>query len=148
MKLILPQKSCQRVKGWRRGPFWAPGWQSRVKMGCTIPEWFRPPKPRSSKYCRRLSCCHIVPGPARNTSHYSVRLDLTQKLREHPDSDIIGPGFAGLIGIKLQTRTRCYVTYCNREIQLSLGYWMVVPKLKKETGSGSGIGHIVKEENV
>ena len=64
----------------------------------------------------------VVPGPARNTSHYSVRLDLTQKLREHPDSDIIGPGFAGLIGIKLQTRTRCYVTYCNREIQLSLGY--------------------------
>ena len=54
------------------------------------------------------------------TSRYSVRLDLTRKQREHPESDIIGPGFAGLTGIKLRPGQVVYVTYCNREMQGSV----------------------------
>ena len=54
------------------------------------------------------------------TSRYSVRIDLTRKQREHPESDIIGPGFAGLTGIKLRPGQVVYVTYCNREMQGSV----------------------------
>ena len=53
-------------------------------------------------------------------SRYSVRLDLTRKQREHPETDIIGPGFAGLTGIKLRPGQVVYVTYCNREMQGSV----------------------------
>ena len=53
-------------------------------------------------------------------SRYTVRLDGNRKLREHPESDIIGPGFAGLTGIKLRPGQVVYVTYCNREMQGSV----------------------------
>ena len=54
------------------------------------------------------------------TSRYSVRFDLTRKVREYPESDIIGPGFAGLTGLKLRPGQIVYVTYCNREMQGSV----------------------------
>ena len=53
-------------------------------------------------------------------SRYSVRFDLTRKVREYSESDIIGPGFAGLTGIKLRPGQIVYVTYCNREMQGSV----------------------------
>ena len=53
-------------------------------------------------------------------SRYSVRFDLTRKVREYPESDIIGPGFAGLTGTKLRPGQIVYVTYCNREMQGSV----------------------------
>jgi len=59
-------------------------------------------------------------GAITNNSRYSIRLDLTRKQREHPESDIIGPGFAGLTGIKLRPGQVVYVTYCNREMQGSV----------------------------
>ena len=53
-------------------------------------------------------------------SRYSVRFDLTRKVREYSESDIIGPGFAGVTGIKLRPGQIVYVTYCNREMQGSV----------------------------
>ena len=53
-------------------------------------------------------------------SRYSVRFDLTRKVREYPETDIIGPGFAGLTGLKLRPGQIVYVTYCNREMQGSV----------------------------
>lgn len=53
-------------------------------------------------------------------NRYSVRFDLTRKVREYPESEIIGPGFAGLTGIKLRPGQIVYVTYCNREMQGSV----------------------------
>ena len=54
------------------------------------------------------------------TSRYSVRFDLTRKVREYPETDIIGPGFAGITGLKLRPGQIVYVTYCNREMQGSV----------------------------
>lgn len=53
-------------------------------------------------------------------NRYSVRFDLTRKVREYPESDILGPGFAGLTGVKLRPGQVVYVTYCNREMQGSV----------------------------
>ena len=53
-------------------------------------------------------------------SRYSVRFDLTRKVREYSESDIIGPGFSGVTGIKLRPGQIVYVTYCNREMQGSV----------------------------
>ena len=55
-----------------------------------------------------------------STSRYSVRFDLTRKVREYPETDIIGPGFAGITGLKLRPGQIVYVTYCNREMQGSV----------------------------
>lgn len=54
------------------------------------------------------------------SSRYAIRFDLTRKVREYPGSDILGPGFAGLSGIKLRPGQVVYVTYCNREMQGSV----------------------------
>ena len=53
-------------------------------------------------------------------NRYSVRFDLTRKVKEYPESEIIGPGFSGLSGIKLRPGQIVYVTYCNREMQGSV----------------------------
>lgn len=67
-------------------------------------------------------------GPAENSNSmhekvagkYSVRFDLSRKVKEYAEAEIIGPGFSGMTGIKLRPGQIVYVTYCNREMQGSV----------------------------
>ncbi len=60
------------------------------------------------------------PAPGSGSNKYSVRFDLSRKVREFPETEIIGPGFARVTGIKLRPGQIVYVTYCNREMQGSV----------------------------
>ena len=52
---------------------------------------------------------------------YSVKFDLSRKVKEFAEADLVGPGFSNLTAIsKLRPGQIVYVTYSNREMQGSV----------------------------
>lgn len=61
------------------------------------------------------NCINLTPN-----TRYTVRFDGGKSTREYRDAELIGPGFRGMQGIKLQPTQRVFLTYNGREVRADL----------------------------
>lgn len=58
------------------------------------------------------NCINLTPN-----TRYTVRFDGGKITREYRDAELIGPGFRGLTGVRLNPGQRVYLTYNGREVR-------------------------------
>ncbi|CAG9782951.1 unnamed protein product [Diatraea saccharalis] len=58
------------------------------------------------------NCINLTPN-----TRYTVRFDGGKITREYRDAELIGPGFRGMTGVRLQPGQRVYLTYNGREVR-------------------------------
>lgn len=58
------------------------------------------------------NCINLTPN-----TRYTVRFDGGKMSREYRDAELIGPGFRGLSGVRLQPGQRVFLTYNGREVR-------------------------------
>ncbi|KOB79004.1 Uncharacterized protein OBRU01_00333 [Operophtera brumata] len=58
------------------------------------------------------NCINLTPN-----TRYTVRFDGGKSAREYRDAELIGPGFRGMAGVKLQPAQRVFLTYNGREVR-------------------------------
>lgn len=58
------------------------------------------------------NCINLTPN-----TRYTVRFDGGKNTREYRDAELIGPGFRGMQGVKLQPTQRVFLTYNGREVR-------------------------------
>lgn len=58
------------------------------------------------------NCINLTPN-----TRYTVRFDGGKSTREYRDVELIGPGFRGMQGVKLQPKQRVFLTYNGREVR-------------------------------
>lgn len=58
------------------------------------------------------NCINLTPN-----TRYTVRFDGGKSTREYRDAELIGPGFRGMTGVRLQPTQRVYLTYNGREVR-------------------------------
>lgn len=59
------------------------------------------------------NCINLTPN-----TRYTVRFDsVKMKNREYRDAELIGPGFRGMTGVRLQPGQRVFLTYNGREVR-------------------------------
>lgn len=63
-------------------------------------------------YPENNNCINLTPN-----TRYTVRFDGGKIAREYRDAELIGPGFRGLTGVRLNPGQRVYLTYNGREVR-------------------------------
>lgn len=58
------------------------------------------------------NCINLTPN-----TRYTVRFDGGKMSREYRDAELIGPGFRGLTGVRLQPGQRVFLTHNGREVR-------------------------------
>ncbi|KAJ2946342.1 hypothetical protein O0L34_g12379 [Tuta absoluta] len=61
------------------------------------------------------NCINLTPN-----TRYTVRFDGGKMTREYRDAELIGPGFRGMAGVKLQPGQRVFLTYNGREVRADI----------------------------
>lgn len=58
------------------------------------------------------NCINLTPN-----TRYTVRFEGGKGAREYRDSELIGPGFRGVLGVRLRAGQRVYLTHNGREVR-------------------------------
>lgn len=58
------------------------------------------------------NCINLTPN-----TRYTVRFDGGKLTREYRDAELIGPGFRGMTGVRLQPAQRVFLTHNGREVR-------------------------------
>lgn len=65
-----------------------------------------------SSFPENNNCINLTPN-----TRYTVRFEGGKMIREYRDVELIGPGFRGMTGVRLQPGQRVFLTYNGREVR-------------------------------